>query len=348
MLEVSLRLEAGPLAYDRHVTALMLRRVQLPALDRLVVLLPHGVAVEAVPGEEVALDLDGGEGSARVFTGLLDRLVRTAEGVRLEAVNGGSALAAFRPALSLQSLSAGDAIRRLTGDMEVDVDVGDDGPDLSLLALDGRETAAERIAALARLTGQGCAFDGDGQLRISAAGGVDDRMALKYGREILSVETVEASAAGPSLNVVGEGAGEASVPRGRLPSADFDLGSAGAPGPTNRRISIPDVRSTDAAQAASGALALGRLRLLQRAKLTTFLLPAVAPGMEIELADMPAHLPLAAMRVTQVVHIIRPWDGAITEISGTGATSTDPLAFLGDLAGALTGALGGALAGAFG
>jgi len=343
MLEVALRLEAGPLAYDRHVIALQLRRVQLPALDRLVVLLPHAVAMEAVPGDDVALDLDGGEGSTRVFTGKLDRIVRSAAGVRLEAVNGGPALALFRPALSLQSLSAGDAIRRLTADAGVDVDVEDDGPDLALLALDGRETAAERIAALARLSGQLGAFDGEGQLLIGPAGGIDERMALKYGREILAVEMAESAGGAPGLSVVGEGAGDASVPRGRLPAGDFDLGSAGEAGPANRRIAIPDVRSADAAKAASGALALARQKLLQRAKLTTFLLPGVAPGMEIELAEMPAHLPLAAIRVTQVVHSVRPGEGAVTDIYGTGATDTDPLAFLGDLAGALGGALAGAL-----
>lgn len=347
MLQVALRLEAGPLAYDSHVTALQLRRVQLPSLDRLVALLPHGVSLEALPGDPVVLDLDGGEGPARVFTGILDRIVRSATGIRLEAVNGGPALAGFRPAFSLQSLSAGDAIRRLAGDMGVDVDVADDGPDLALLALDGRETAADRIATLARLSGQACAIDGEGRLRISPGGGIDERIALRYGREILAVEIVEAGSAGPALNVVGEGADSPAFQRGRLPAVDFDLGAAGTPGPGNRRISIPEVRSADAAKAASGALALARQRLLQRAKLTTFLLPTVAPGMEIELSDMPAHLPLGALRVMQVVHSIRP-SGATSEIIGTGATATDPLAFLSDIGGALAGAVGGALAGALG
>jgi hypothetical protein len=343
MLKVSLRLEVGPLAYDRQVVGLQLRRVQLPALDRLVALLPHGVSVEAVPGDEVALDLDSGESRARVFTGTLDRIVRTATAVRLEAVNGGQALAQFRPALSLQALSAGDAMRRLAGDAGVDAQVEDDGPDLALLALDGRDTAAERIAALARLAGQAGAFDGHGTLRIGLAGGSDERMALKHGREILAVEMATSSAARPSLSVVGEGAGESSAPRGRLPVGDFDLGAAGVAGPDNRRIAIPEIRSADAAKAASGALAMARQRLMQRAKLTTFLLPAVAPGMEIELAEMPGHLPLAAIRANQVVHSLRPGAAAITEIIGTGATGTDPMDFIGDALGALGGALAGTL-----
>lgn len=335
MLQVAFSLTAGGLLYDRHITALQLRRAQLPAVDRLTVLLPHGVDIDAGPGDDVALTLDGGDSDGPVFTGRLLSLTRFAEGVRLVAGNGGMQLAGFRPNGSLQSLSAGDAIRRLCNEVEVPVEVESDGPDLALQALDGRVTATQRIASLALLSGQACAFDQDGTLKVNAAGGTDARIALKYGRELLALAMTASDSAGPTLSVVGEGAGSPASPEGRIVAADFDHGSAGDPGPDNRRIPLPDIRSTDDARLASGALSMARERRLQRVRLRTFLLPQLSPGLEIELADMPDHLPLTAMRATQVIHTIRADQAAVSEVLGTGHTAVDPLALLGSLAGGL-------------
>lgn len=339
MLEVALSLTAGGLIYDRHLAAVHLRRTRLPALDRLIAVLPHGVKIDAAPGDDVILTLDGGDSDATVFTGRLLSLSRSAEGVRLVAGNGGVRLAAFRPNLALRSLAAGDAIRQLADEVGVDVEVEDDGPDLAMLALDGGMTAAQRISDLAMLSGQACAFDGQGKLLVNAAGGVDDRVALKYGREILSLEMTQADGSGPALSVVGEGAASPSSPKGRLIAGDFDKGAAGSPGADNRRIALPDIRSADAARIASGALSLARDQRLQRVSMTTFLLPQLAPGMEIELAEAPDHLPLKGLRVTQVIHSVRAGQGAVTQVLGTGQTALDPLAQLGGLIGELAGAL---------
>jgi hypothetical protein len=335
MLDVALSLTAGQLIYDTHIAAIQLRRTQLPALDRLVAILPNGVRIDAEPGDDVTLMLDGGDSDATVFTGRLTDITRSGTGVRLVATNGGARLAAYRPALSLQSLSAGDAIRTLADEAGVDVDIEDDGPDLALYALDGRMTAAQLIADLTRLSGQGAAFDGDGTLAINAAGGSTERLALKYGREIQALEMTQGDTDGPTLHVVGEGGPAPSSAKGRLVAADFDRGDAGEAGFDNRRIALPAIRTTDAARQASGALELARRRRAAKVQLTTFLLPQLAPGMELEFAEMPDHLPLAGMRVQEVVHSVRPGSGAVSVARGTGETGTDPLAFLGDLVGAI-------------
>jgi hypothetical protein len=335
MLDVALSLTAGRLIYDSHIAAIQLRRSQLPALDRLVAILPNGVRIDAAPGDDVTLVLDGGDSDATVFTGRLTDITRSATGVRLVATNGGARLAAYRPALSLQSLSAGDAIRTLADEAGVDVDIEDDGPDLALYALDGRMTAAQVISDLARLSGQCAAFDGEGKLAVNAVGGSTDRLALKYSREIHALEMTEGDTDGPALSAVGEGGAAPSSAKGRLVAADFDHGDAGTAGPDNRRIALPAVRTTDAARQASGALELARRRRAHKVLLTTFLLPQLAPGMELEFAEMPDHLPLAGMRIEEVVHSVRPGSGAVSVARGTGETGTDPLAFLGDLVGAI-------------
>ena len=335
MLEVALSLTAGNLLYDTHFAAIQLRRSQLPALDRLVAILPHGVRIDAKPGDDVTLDLDGGDSDATVFTGRLTALTRSETGVRLTAENGGTRLAAFRPTVAFQSLSAGGVILNLAEELGLTVDIDEDGPKLAFYALEGKLSGAQAVAELARLSGQKAAFDGGGTLAVNAAGGSTDRIALKYGREIHALTMSESEASGTKLNVVGEGGGDPAVPKGRLIAADFDQGDAGTAGADNRRIALPWVRTPDAAHQAAGALELFRKRQGSPVRLTTFLLPQLAPGMEIEFAEMPDHLPLAGMRIEEVVHSIRPGKGAVTEVSGTGETGTDPLALLGDLLGTL-------------
>jgi len=71
MLDVALSLTIGNRLYEQHCVAMRLRRTQLSALDRLEILLPVDVTFDADPGEDCSLEIDGGDGSATVFTGQL-------------------------------------------------------------------------------------------------------------------------------------------------------------------------------------------------------------------------------------------------------------------------------------
>ena len=117
--------------------------------------------------------------------------------------------------------------------------------------------------------------------------------------------------------------------------ADFDRGSAGSA--DARRISIPEIRTKQDADKAAAALAAARAARAKSVRLTTFLLPALAPGLPLQLAEMPGGVPLSRATVHQVVHMVRPDGAAVSEVWGTGFSSED------SLLGSLLGAIGGLL-----
>lgn len=328
MLTPAASLTLADLRYDTHAVALRLRRGKLPATDRLDVMLPAGVRFEAVPGDPVLLDLDGGEGATQVFTGTLFEVRRSLDAIAITARGPAHALAQSRPVLALEGATAGDAIRALCDEAGIDTGTIEDGPRLALYALDGRATALAEIARLASLSGMGGAFDGEGALHVTPFGGPEAEIAIRHGREIITAELRQALDDAKQPYVMGEGADEAGKPRARLLAADFAAGGA----PTDaRRFAFPELRTTDDARAAAGAIAHARARAARRVRLVTFLLPEAAPGLRIETQDMPDAVPLAELRVEQVTHLLRADGSATTDIIGSGVTGPS----LADLIGGL-------------
>ena len=87
MLSPALSLRLGDRIYAEQVAGLTLRRARLPGIDRLSVLFPIPVPVDAAPGDPVTLKLDGGEGAETVFTGRLGTIRRRFDGITLTALD---------------------------------------------------------------------------------------------------------------------------------------------------------------------------------------------------------------------------------------------------------------------
>lgn len=338
MLAVGVALTVGSRRYDQHCAALRLRRARLPALDRLEMLLPAGVTFDAAAGEDVSLELDGGDGAATVFTGRLSEVRRGLDGLRLTAHNGGLALARYRPTLALEQSTAGEVIASLCGDAGVDLGEHADGPALALYAADGRSTALQEIARLALLAGAGAGFDGDGRLHVTEDGGPGGERAMRYGRELLEVELGQGLEDEAGLTVVGEGGGKPSSPEGRWVIADFLRGGGAEAGPEARRLARPEIRTPEDAGLAAAALTQRRAAAAAPVRLVTWLDPHLEPGMRLELADMPPEVPLGECRVRQLVSTVSPAGGAVSEVWASGQVA-GPSSLLGDLLGALGGLL---------
>jgi hypothetical protein len=335
MLRVEIALTVGRFLYDSQTVGLRLRRCRMPALDRLEAFLAPGTRFDAAPGDAVALSLDGGEGAETVFTGNLAAVGRGLDGIRIEAQGRGLALARYRPAVALERVSAGDAVRRLCRDGEVDVGAVAEGPSLALYVADGRATALQEIARLAQLAGAAGAFDGRGRLHVTAEGGPGGELALRYGREVVAAHTAERLADPTRLSVIGEGAGEAGSPRGRWVIADFGRSGSDEAGVAVRRLARPEVRSSDDARAAAAALAEARALRDRPVRLRTWLMPTLAPGMLLKLSDMPDAVPLTEVRVLQVLATVSAAHGAWSDVWGSGHAAA------GGLLGAVLAAAGG-------
>ncbi|MCI0508174.1 MAG: hypothetical protein L0Z73_19020 [Gammaproteobacteria bacterium] len=337
MLDVTLSLTVGNFLYDQHIVAMRLRRTQLSALDRLEILFPASVTFEAEPGEDCSLEIDGGDGAATVFTGQLTQVQHSLSGLHIEAHNGGLALARYRPSMTLEQQTIGDIINSLCSDADIDVASNIDGATLALYVADGRATAAQEIARLALLAGAACAFDGDGSLHISEDGGPGGELALHFGRELLAGEICSALANENILTVVGEGADAASSDQGRWIITDFLKGSGSPPGFNGRTIAQPELRTTDDTEFAAAAFTHRRAAGEAQVRLRTWLHPQLQPGMRMEFADMPDHLPLQECRIRQVISTLSPFAGASTEVWASGQVGG--ASAFGDLLGAIGGLL---------
>lgn len=335
MLRLRIALTVGSKLYDQQTIAFRLRRTQLPALDRLEMLLPAAVQFDASPGEDCSLEVDGGDGAATVFTGRLTQIRRSFTGLSLTAHNGGLQLARYRPAASFEKMTVGQVIDSLCDDAAVTVARRVDGPTLALYVTDGRATAAEEVARLALDAGALGAFSGAGELYVTEEGGPAGEMALRFGRELVSVDSSAMLDTYPALTVVGEGGGSPTSPEGRWVIADFTSGSAPTPGPADRIVPVPEVRTTDDARTAAAALRQRQSVALSPVKLRLWINPKIEPGMRLELSEMPDSLPLGECRVSQLVSTCVPGGPMMTEVWASGQT-----AGASDLLGSLISAIG--------
>jgi len=335
MLIPAFQLRLGDRIFGPQVAVLVLRRARLPATDRLEVHLPAAVPISAAPGDEVSLELDGGEGAELVFTGRIARIRRRLDAVEVVARGGADLLARTRPVLALSQVTAGEAIRRLADAAGVDVAEVTDGPTLAIYAIDGHATALAEVARIAAFTGATAFLDGDGRLVVSDPAIPSPPLALRYGREILAAEATEGEDSDPAPVVTGEG-GDPGGEQARWIIADFNRGSP--PAADAPRVAMPELRTRAAVQAAAAAIANASRARARAVRLTTFLIPAMAPGTRLSIADMPGTVNLAQATVHQVQHSVAADGMALTRVWGTGfqgrGTSLDSLA--GAVAGALS------------
>jgi hypothetical protein len=334
MLSPRFQLRLGDRIYGPQVAGLVLRRTRLPAADRLEVRLPAGADVSAAPGDPVSLELDGGEGGATVFTGRLAVVRRRFDAIDLVARGGADRLARVRPVLALAKVSAGDAIRRLADAAGVEVAEAADGPSLAVYAVDGRATALAEVARLAAFTGATAFLDGEGRLVVADPAVPAAPLPLLYGREILEAEAAQGDESDPVPVVTGEG-GDPGGEQARWIIADFNRGSP--PAADAPRVAMPELRTRADAQAAAAAMAQASWARARAVRLTTFLIPAIAPGTRLSIAGMPETVGLAEATVHQVQHSVSADGIALTRVWGTGFTGRGGL--LESLVGAVAGAL---------
>ena len=312
--------------YEEQILGLHLRRTRAPGLDRLEVALPLATTFGASPGDACALDLDGGDAdgpgrAATVFTGRITGISRRGRALVLTAHDGGLALARFRPVGAYEQMGLDEVIETLCSDAGVDVAVDLDAPTLALYAANGAATAMQEVARLAALGGGAAAFDGEGVLHVTADGGPDTELALRYGRELLDIRIDEDLQPEDAITLMGEGAGAPTAPEARWLATDFLGGSAPQAGIAARRKAAPELRDSADTEAAGAALAAARSAAARPIWLKSWLLPQLAPGMRLEIADLPDPLSLEDCRITQVVSRLEPGGAAETRVWARGRPS---------------------------
>ncbi|HVF14081.1 MAG TPA: hypothetical protein VM942_05735 [Acidimicrobiales bacterium] len=328
----------GNLRYEHQVTSVSADLGLLPAVNRVTVVLPRAVPVDAAPGDPAEISLDGGDGSAAVLTGTVGMIRRTATASVLTAVDAGALLARLRPAATFDGQSVADVVRKLAGDAGAPIGTLTAPLRLAAYVAHQQRTGAEHVAELARLGGALALVDADGGVSVvPRPPGTPDR-ALLFGREFTSYR-VDDLPAGPQVVVVGNG------PAGFVPAPDAflhtsaPLTAGGAdPGPSVVWEPEPALRLPAAVEGAAKEANAARAAGAQRLVADCWLLPAVRPGQLLEVQGLPGRLPAGPWLVTSVVHTLDARAGGATRLRAVVGGDA-----LGSLLGAALGALGSVL-----
>ena len=106
-------LTIGTQRWTTQALELDVRLYCAPVPDALVARFPAGAALDASPGDDVKLRLDGGDGAADVFSGDLDGTERLLDVTAAYAINAGGLLARTRPAVTVEQATSATVIRAL-------------------------------------------------------------------------------------------------------------------------------------------------------------------------------------------------------------------------------------------
>jgi hypothetical protein len=329
----------GSEQFDTHALRVTAQLAPLPGIGSFRAVFPARTPISASAGDDATLDLDGGEGSERVLTGVV-RMVRRGIGqTEVIVADASFALAELRPATTFRNQSADDVIKALASAAGITVRA-DVGLPIAAYVADQRRSAAQHISLLAQLGGALARVNGDGELEVNRPVAAMPDVALKYGREIVTCDI--SSGAAPSAKRVRTGSGPAgsAMAPNALRATKEPLPS-GASDPGNGAIWTPSaILRTPAAAATAGASAdVAATSAATRIRATAFLLPALRPGLVVDVQGLPVAMSGGPWMLTRVTHTLGAREGGRTVFEGEQATSLD----LAALAGAALSAIGGFL-----
>lgn len=326
-LAPAVTLTLGNLRYTSHVASASVTLGLLPSVNEARVTLPATASVTAAPGDDGALEIDGGEGSQTILTGKIDSLAFAFETVSATLVDGGGALARYRPASTYSQQDAQDVVQAIAGDAGVTVGNVTLALPLPEYVAHQSRTAAEHIALLTRLAGGIASFDGDGSLNAVAPMPEQADIALLYGREITECHVRVRHDPAFQRFAIGSGpAGAINDPTALVLSTDPLPGDAALPGTGSVWQATSMLRTPDAVSTASSALQYEDAARTHEIDATAFLLPSLRPGMVVDIQQLPGSLADGPWLVTSVRHRLSPSRGGSTRFTGRKAGSPSSLA----------------------
>jgi hypothetical protein len=324
MLAPSYELTLGSRRWTQQVLSIDVQVAAAPVPDLVAARFPPAANVNAAPGDDLVLRVDGGDGSEDVVTGTVDRIAHTFEEIVVSGSDAGGRLTRSRPAITFEKATAATVIRALCSDAGAEAGQLDDGVQLAYYAADPTRHAYEHVARLASWSGAVARVDADGRVSslVVQMGKAD--VALRYGRDVVALEALTATRPVETFVVAGEsGVGASDDLDAMRPSTDFFGGDRpDGPGPAARWVFEPALRTTDAARDAREAWAKRYLSEASIWRLTVLLRPALRPGLVLEVADLPDRFAGSKFVVERVRHQISPtraWTIARLASAGTGA-----------------------------
>lgn len=337
MLAPTYTLTLGSQQWTAQLISLELTLAVVPRLNVLVVRLPLAAAPTAKVEEPATLTLANDEQEVDVFSGKIRAIRRSFDDIEVTALDAGGALAALRPSVTYEKVTAGTLIRNLCDAAGVSTGTIEDGVELAFYAADPTRTALDHVARVAGWSGALAWVTADNELTATVLNTEQAELALRYGRELRAIRQIGLPAPVERFVVAGEsGTGSISATEVLRPTTDFFAGNR----PDNPSASVrwtfePALRTAKAAGTAGAALDRRYRSTRERGTLDAFLLPQLAPGTVFEVQDLPDGLTQGPFWAMQVQHRLDGRGGTTRVRFAKGGDSFDPLALLGSLAGAL-------------
>jgi hypothetical protein len=308
--------------FDTHVLRLEATLTVLPGVSSFRASFPFSAAIGAAPGDDAALELDGGEGSELVLTGTIRAIRRGVRQTDVIVADPGAALAELRPATTYRNQDANAVIRALASDAGVTVATSEVDLPMAAYVAHQRRTAAEHIAELAALLGAYGRMNADGELEVNRPLGLLADAALRYGRELLAYDPSESPAPSAQRFRTGSGpAGSALAPDALRPTKEPLPAGAAEPGADAVWTPAAVLRTPGAAATASVATDMAAAASATRIRATAYLLPKLRPGKVVEVQDLPDGVPAGAWLLTRVTHVLDVRNGGRTHFEGESASA---------------------------
>lgn len=235
------------------------------------------------PDTACSLTLGYADDEVEVFNGWVNRVEQHINGVQLELLAATLPLSHWFGAQTYQDQTVADIVNDLAGQAGVTTGTIDASSSVTIWHVNEQRSAWWHINRLAAMGDYELLCEADGALTLRPVGSGGQNHALRYGAEILSVETagVRNATCGRQYAQAGAGSEMGSdkwhiVLRDPAPSPQTPITIDGA------------LRNRDAAQAMTDALAAQHQRRLLRGRVLVMGNAAIRPGDIIELTDLPA------------------------------------------------------------
>ncbi|WP_020579053.1 hypothetical protein [Actinopolymorpha alba] len=214
--------------------------------------------LRAAPGDDVSIDLGyvGDTSLVRVLTGTVVDVEPGLETKRIAGLSRGNALLRTFVDRTFEDTTAGDIVRALANEAEVDVERVQDGLTFPAYVVDGRRDAARHIRDLGYLCGFDTWTTSAGALVFEPLTGNRTVHVLKYGEHVLAATLQHGQQSAGTVQTWGESRGSGGDKSWAWLTKDFSAlrGSAGS-GPPTLLVESGALRTGQAAAKAATAIA---------------------------------------------------------------------------------------------
>ncbi len=284
-------------------------------------------------GDPVQVELDGGDGATRVFTGEIDTVSTSHIATRIVALDGLAKLARLEVEIAYEEVDAGFIVNDVLGQAGLQAGTVDTGPSFPAYVLHRGSRALGHLRRLAELCGKNLYTDADGAVHFTAPQDGAADHTFSYGETVLAVSFDVRQLGYDGVEVWGEGAASTQGAEkahwlvtdlaGVRGQASIDASGAvagGSAGNNPLRVRSGAVRSGDAAQTLAEAWGKALAARRRHGHLDVLGAPAVQLGHRIAIAELPREhwgelaQETASLPVRRVRHTLDLQRGFLTRI----------------------------------